>query len=116
LKWTQHKILSWLSCFLSFARTKKMSTPHFSPAGGKVAPAGGKVLYRSLELLYRPLQILYRPLQLLQRAVKYFTARWSPERAVKWYFTARQSRKNRHVKKKRGRQCYKLTASTSVNA
>jgi hypothetical protein len=63
----------------------------------KIAPAGGKVLYR-------PLELLYRPLQLLQRAAKYFTARWSLERVVKCYFTARQSRENRHVKKKRGRQ------------
>jgi hypothetical protein len=36
--------------------------------------------------------------------VKYFTARWSLERVVKCYFAARQSRENRHVKKKRGRQ------------
>jgi hypothetical protein len=43
-------------------------------------------------------------LQLLQRAVKYFTDRWSLERVVKCYFTARQSRENRRVKKKRGRQ------------
>jgi hypothetical protein len=47
------------------------------------------------------------PKKLLQRAVKYLTARWSLERVVKCYFTARQSRENRHVKKKRVRQpCY----------
>jgi hypothetical protein len=63
---------------------------------------------------YRPIQLLYRPLQLLQRAVKYFIARWSSftahwslARAVKWYLNfppELQSRENRHVKKKRGRQ------------
>jgi hypothetical protein len=66
--------------------------------GLKFTPAaGGKVLYR-------PLELLYRPLQLLQRVVKYFTASWSLERVVKCYFAARQNRKNRHVKKKPGRQ------------
>jgi hypothetical protein len=89
--------LELFELFPEFFEEKKMPAPNFSPAGGKVAPAGGKVRYRLLELLYRPLQ-------LLQRAVQYFTARWSPERAVKWYLTARQSRENRHVKKKRGRQ------------
>jgi hypothetical protein len=63
----------------------------------EIAPAGGKVFYR-------PLELLYRPLQLLQGALKFFTARWSLERVVKCNFTARQSRKNRHVKKKQGRQ------------
>jgi hypothetical protein len=96
LKWTQHTILSFLSCFPEFGEQKNVDTKMFS-SGRKLAPAGGKVLYR-------PLELLYRPLHLLQRAVKYFTARWSPERAVKWYFTARQNRENRHVKKKRGRQ------------
>ena len=68
-----------------------------APAGRKVTPAGGKVLYGPLELLYRPLELLYRPLQPLYRPLEL-------ERAVKCYFTARQSRENRHVKKKRGRQ------------
>jgi hypothetical protein len=40
--------------------------------------------------------------------VKYFTARWSLERVVKCYFAARQSRENRHVKKKGGRQSSSL--------
>jgi hypothetical protein len=74
-----------------------------------IAQAGGKVLNRLLELLYRQLELLNHPLQLLQRAVTYFTACWSLERAEKWYFTVRQSRKNGLVKKKRGRQEYEYT-------
>jgi hypothetical protein len=38
------------------------------------------------------------PKKLLQRAVKYFTARWSLERMVKCYFTARQSREKQACK------------------
>jgi hypothetical protein len=82
--------LDFFKLFPEFCAKKNVDTK-------KIAPAGGKVLYR-------PLELLYRPLHLLQRAVKYFTARWSLERVVKCYFTARQSRENRHVKKKRGRQ------------
>jgi hypothetical protein len=37
------------------------------------------------------------------------TACWSLERAVKCNFTARRSRKNKHVKKKRGRQALQQT-------
>jgi hypothetical protein len=76
--------------FKLFQKQKKVDTK-------KIAPAVGK-------LLYRPLELLYRPLQLLQRAVCYLSARWSLDWAVKCYFTAVQSRKNRHVKKKRGCQ------------
>jgi hypothetical protein len=36
----------------------------------------------------------------------YFTARWSLERVIMCNVTARQSRKNGHVKKKRGRQYF----------
>jgi hypothetical protein len=68
--------------FPNFAQ-KKVDTKRIAPAGSKV---------------------LYRPLEELIRAVKYFTARWSLEQVVKCFFTARQSRENRHAKKKRGRQ------------
>jgi hypothetical protein len=75
--------------FPEFCESKKMSTPKFSPAGGKVAPAGGKVLNR-------PLKLLYRSLQLLQGAVKYLTSSfllYMPVFAAlaggKYHFTAR---------------------------
>jgi hypothetical protein len=101
---TQRKIFSWLSffrarkcvilCVLTFSRVLRLEIWTGIYGGAAV---GGKVLYC-------PIELLYRPLQHLQRVVKYFTARWSLERAVKCYFAARQNRENRHVKKKRGRQ------------
>jgi hypothetical protein len=54
--------------------------------------------------------ILQRANNWIQRAVKYFTfcwsysVRWSLEREVNWYFIARQSEENGHVKKERGRK------------
>jgi hypothetical protein len=99
---------SCLSCFPCFAQTKKMSTPIFPPAGSKV--------------LHRPLQPLYCPLQLLQKAIKYSTARWSYltarlslKRAVKWYFTACQSREKQVCKEETRTSIYRAVCAISYN-